>query len=217
MVSARQKIGSLLHTIQDFYSHSNWIEMGYSDRINENLGSDEFGQIGNVSIRVVDEKDVACLSERCAKKVLKCNHLNSLSGLVKFFKPIKCPIVYYKCENNVITNKLTTGYFTGQKLNNGDEVNKPSNSSKCSHGGVFDESSFRPAEGGINKDTAFYFLSPRADLHLKAAELAVQHTEYFFTRLRENIGDQVFDDLLLLFHTSQPSVSCFFKRIFSYI
>ncbi|CAF5226240.1 unnamed protein product, partial [Rotaria magnacalcarata] len=35
--SARGKIGDLLHTLQDFYSHSNWIEMGKTE-INHRIG-----------------------------------------------------------------------------------------------------------------------------------------------------------------------------------
>lgn len=60
---------------------------------------------------------------------------------------------------------------------------------KCSHGGIFDNSSFVPSVGGINKDSGSYLLSPRADLHLIAASLAINHTEFFFDSLRERVGD----------------------------
>jgi hypothetical protein len=36
---ARQKLGSALHTLQDFYSHSNWVDMGKSD-IEPRLGKE---------------------------------------------------------------------------------------------------------------------------------------------------------------------------------
>lgn len=216
MASGRQKLGSLLHTVHDFYSHSNWIEMGNSERINQLLGTDEFDSSNTT--RIVSGKEIACLSEKCVKKVLKCNHLKGLGGLVKYFGlnlPMSCPIVYFKCANNVVVDKLTSGYFTGQRLEDGEEVLKPSNGSKCSHGGPFDLSSLRPAEGGINKDTGYYFLSPRADLHLTAAELAVRHTEYLLNELRSKIGDHLFEEFLELFRTESPSITCFVKRIFS--
>ena len=44
--NARQLLGKLFHTLQDFYSHSNWIEMGKTD-INTHIGKDEI--IGNVA------------------------------------------------------------------------------------------------------------------------------------------------------------------------
>lgn len=40
-VTARQLAAETLHTIQDFYSHSNWIEMG-NRRINEEIGTNLF-------------------------------------------------------------------------------------------------------------------------------------------------------------------------------
>ena len=35
--TARQLTGQVLHTIQDFYSHSNWVEMGKTE-INKEIG-----------------------------------------------------------------------------------------------------------------------------------------------------------------------------------
>lgn len=219
MVSARRKIGSLLHTVHDFYSHSNWIELGNTNRLNDLIGKDF--NLTRLNLTIVGEKDIACFSEKCTKKVLKCNHLKGLANLIKYFSmglPMNCPIIYYKCANNVVTrNKLTSGYFTGQRLENGVEISKPENGSKCSHGGAFDTTSLQPALGGINKDTGYFFLSPRADLHLAAADLAVRHTEKFFDELRSTIGNMKFDELLQLFQTEKPSIFCTFKRIFSYI
>lgn len=212
LASARKKIGSVLHTIQDFYSHSNWIEMGNRKIINKDIGTKTLG-----SIQLLKDEDVACFSEKCTKKVLKCKYLKSFSTIIQHFSlnlPLNCPIVYFKCENNVVTDKLTSGYYTGQKLPNGVDVVKPENSSKCSHGGALDLTATKSAQGGINKDTAYYFLSPRADLHLIAADLAVKHTEYFFDNLRSLIGDENFDELLQLLHPDNTSLFCFFKRIF---
>ena len=43
-----------------------------------------------------------------------------------------------------------------------------------------------------------YMFSPHADLHLKAAELAIEHTEYFFIEIRKKIGDKEFSNFLRL-------------------
>ncbi|MDZ8054558.1 MAG: HET-C-related protein [Aulosira sp. ZfuVER01] len=41
--SARKDLGGALHTLQDFYAHSNWVEMGHSSpNINTKLGREEF-------------------------------------------------------------------------------------------------------------------------------------------------------------------------------
>ena len=39
--SARKFTGQILHTIQDFYSHSNWVEMGMTS-INDKIGTESF-------------------------------------------------------------------------------------------------------------------------------------------------------------------------------
>ena len=43
-----------------------------------------------------------------------------------------------------------------------------------------------------------YLFSPHADLHLKAAELAVNHTEFYFDLIRKKIGDKEFSKFLSL-------------------
>ena len=41
-------------------------------------------------------------------------------------------------------------------------------------------------------------LSPHANLHLKAAALAINHTELFFENIRQEIGDKEFANFLQL-------------------
>lgn len=94
--------------------------------------------------------------------------------------------------------KLVSGYTVNEKLSDGTPVIKPEGKLKCSHGGLFDNSSFIPSVGGINKDSSFYIISPRADLHAIAARLAINHTEYFFDLIRENVGDERFESYLRL-------------------
>ena len=58
---ARQLLGQLLHTLQDFYSHSNWIELGKKD-INERIGIYE--DLGPVA----GKDEATCKNEGCVKK-----------------------------------------------------------------------------------------------------------------------------------------------------
>ncbi len=59
-----------------------------------------------------------------------------------------------------------------------------------------DNSSSIEATGGINKDSGYLLFSPHANLHLKAADLAINHTEIFFNQIREQIGDSEFAKFL---------------------
>ncbi len=58
-------MGQLLHTLQDFYSHSNWIELGKKE-INERLGIYE--DIGPVTA----PNQSTCMSKGCITKKVKC-------------------------------------------------------------------------------------------------------------------------------------------------
>lgn len=62
---ARQLLGQLLHTLQDFYSHSNWVELG-NKNINENIGINE--DIGPVASKTQS----TCQNEGCTKITTKC-------------------------------------------------------------------------------------------------------------------------------------------------
>lgn len=59
------------------------------------------------------------------------------------------------------------------------------------------------AIGGINKDSGYLIFSPHADLHLQAASLAVEHTEYLLNQIRTKIGNTEFDNFLDLTVTAQ--------------
>lgn len=62
---ARKRIGNILHTLQDFYTHSNWIEMGNTE-INNRIGLQE--DIGSVA----DRDEPTCARTGCKKIVTKC-------------------------------------------------------------------------------------------------------------------------------------------------
>lgn len=124
--------------------------------------------------------------------ILELLHIGSLD--------LKCPIKYFECHGNIVElSKLVSGYYSNQALEDGTPVPKPEPSMKCSHGGILDKDTFLPAAGGINKDAGYYIFSPHADLHLVAANLAINHSEYFFNQIRKQIGDDEYDKFLSIY------------------
>lgn len=194
---ARELSGKVLHTIHDFYSHSNWIEMGNHENINTAIGTREFNKF-----KFAKKSDNITCVANCTVKEIKCSKIiSTMLGLLKNLREINinCPIKYFKCKGNIVTNdRLVTGYYVGQKLPDGTAISKPDSSLMCSHGGLLDTDSFKPAQGGINKDTGYYLFSPHAHLHQVAAKLAIKHTEYFFDQIRIKIGDEEFSKFLRL-------------------
>lgn len=124
---ARQLAGQYLHTLQDFYSHSNWVELGNQIR--------KFHTLTNPANFISSEY------------VAKPNEATCIS----------CPLTTEKkdnCDNNLIIRKITSGYYGGQ------DISKPTNISKCGHGGILDSSRDQGASGGINKESASRNWSP---------------------------------------------------------
>ena len=131
--TARQLTGQVLHTIQDFYSHSNWVEMGKTE-INKEIGKRQFSTMPIIEVN----EPSACISNctlvesHCSGIVTKIVDLLHTAGLGK---TINCPLTYYKCKGNLIKlNKLVSGHYEGQKLEDGTDVPKPKGKNKCSHG-----------------------------------------------------------------------------------
>ncbi|CAF0907544.1 unnamed protein product [Adineta ricciae] len=155
LTDARQKTGQLLHTLQDFYSHSNWVEMGNTD-VNTLIGRNE--TVGQVAA----PNQATCSDTGCTKKTQKCSLWQQITIR-------KCPLVYYDCTDNILAainsqRILTSGYLFNQTGENGQPLNKPANVGKCSHGSVLDDSANVPAIGGINKDSNSLLFSPHASL-----------------------------------------------------
>ncbi|XP_042873279.1 von Willebrand factor A domain-containing protein 7-like [Penaeus japonicus] len=112
------------------------------------------------------------------------------------------------CTGNVVSGGgLTTGYYQYvEEAANGFLVPKPSSEGKCSHGGVLDDSSSVPAEGGINKDTASPCFSPHYHLHEQAVELAVQATDHYLKELLDAVGNVRYRRLFDLYQGSALSI-----------
>ncbi|XP_062573737.1 von Willebrand factor A domain-containing protein 7-like [Saccostrea cucullata] len=100
------------------------------------------------------------------------------------------------CDNNIVTNKLTSGYKSGQ------DVTKPVRqgiSGKCSHGSSNDDSRFMTATGGIYKGRSVQSEAPRSILHAAASEAAINASQYFLIGQRGGLlslmGEEVFRDV----------------------
>ena len=157
--SARKLAGRALHTLQDFYSHSNWVEMGMND---------PYSVLGK---RGQKPDNVAPLAMRtcsdCERTLSTCNN-NILANINQ-------------------RRILTSGYYSGQVDDGGRRIAKASG--KCSHGGVLDSSRNQPATGGINKDSTSSFWSPHHYNHDKAVDIATKASVDFLQNIRSQVND----------------------------
>ena len=177
---ARRSAGSILHTLQDFYSHTNWIEMG------QVVPNPVLGVQGQLLQNIASLNMPTCTD--CER-----------NGTVGFFVSLLTNLIigqvsefYYRCNNNILpgvnaNGLLTSGYYTGQRTDGGVPIDKPDG--KCSHGGFGDPSSDLPATGGINKDSIALDWSPHADLHDVAASVAVQASVDILQAIRTAVDD----------------------------
>lgn len=190
--SARQYLGQALHTVQDFYSHSNWVELGNTD-----VNMDMLGLSTSKTIPQPDPSSRTCVN--CKYSIPGQNFITSCQDACKpgNKNPINAALTVIcleacttgDCSSNLATSDLTSGYYSGEAF----DV-KPGNW-KCSHGGPYDDS----AEGieGINKDTKLEVLSPHAALHQQAADLAFLATLQFIREFKKD-PDITTRDLKLL-------------------
>jgi hypothetical protein len=133
---ARKLTGQILHTIHDFYSHSNWVEMGHEHKINTAIGTPDF----NKQPVAARSDNLTCVSN-CTLVNVECNPIvKAITYFLKTFggftsTQYKCPLKYFKCSGNIVAlDKLVSGYYVHQKLPNNRTIEKPLNTMKCSHG-----------------------------------------------------------------------------------
>ena len=181
--SARRFMGRLLHTLQDFYSHSNWIEIADSQGSNPspNLALGERGMsVGNTA----DPTRQTCSNCNRAGTV----PIAKLFGLLPFIGSD----ALYNCRDNVESTVLTegvltTGYTDGGRDSQNRRISKPNG--KCSHGGIIDGTQDSPATGGINKDSTHAELASHYFFHRQAATTAQEHSRVMFSRIRDDVND----------------------------
>jgi hypothetical protein len=94
--TAQEQTGQILHTIQDFYSHSNWVEMGKTD-INYDIGNENFTKQAMIGVNETD----ACASN-CTFVSIECGtFLKLLIKLIDFagfkFDVVSCKLLINVC------------------------------------------------------------------------------------------------------------------------
>lgn len=84
--------GNTLHTIQDFYSHSNWVEMGNTD-INYSIGKSNFSQLS-----LIEPNDTNTCANNCSLVTIECGtFLKLITSLIKL-AGLEFSIVSCKCR-----------------------------------------------------------------------------------------------------------------------
>ena len=189
--NARKFTGRLLHTLQDFYSHTNWIEnwVGEADPI---IPYRVLGEMNKV-IETVSKLDNPCTDCR------KVGFIEDLS-LKSPYLTILSPIEYvqsssiYACEDNLHSSLksqklLTSGYSHDGEDTDGNVIVKTNG--KCSHGGIIDGSQDKSAKGGINKDSTHPELASHYKYHKQAAAVAQQHSYELLSSMRNDVNNDL--------------------------
>ena len=176
---ARSEMGRMLHTVQDFYSHSNWVENGNSD-IYQVLGR-KYERPGRIAPPDLE----TCLD-------CKEDGIVILGRIIGFLERAKSAKYFYSCSNNLIdylkpNRILTSGYYGTSHDKYGVPIDKPRQ--KCSHGGFLDSTSDFSAKGGINKDSLSGKWSPHNSQHAEAAQLAETATLDILQEIRNDVND----------------------------
>lgn len=200
--AARQYVGQALHTVQDFYSHTNWIEMGNTDVNRDALGLETGANV------IPRPPQTLATCRNCGgpnrDEYVACQNTckTGSKGLRTAIWLIACALrcEIQDCSRNLIKGAgLTSGYFSGE----GPKYTKPGDH-KCSHGGIFDDS----AQGveGINKDSISFDLSPHGqEYHREAVRVAIEATKEYI-RAFKNDPDVTPEQLKLLLGLG-PSVA----------
>jgi hypothetical protein len=170
---ARLALGQALHTLQDFYAHSNWIELGH--------------ETPNSLLTIPGHTQDELLDAVQEWKKIMALPSTATCEDCGLFNPEPIPFCF-DCRDNLISDRLTTGYYGGE------DRKLPSDVAKCSHGGPFDKSSNQGM--GINKDTNLCQISPHFEAHGEASALAQQATEAFLEGIRSELTDAEFKLLL---------------------
>ena len=200
--NARKFTGRLLHTLQDFYSHTNWIEnwIGEVDTITP------YHVLGETDKMIENVVELANPCTDCRKvgviedSTLRPVYVGGLS-IINLLVDLVESTSLYECEDNLDSSLksqklLTSGYSHGaQYTDHNREIVKPNG--KCSHGGIIDGSQDQPATGGINKDSIHPELALHYKYHKEAADVAQQHSYNFLLSMRNDVNnDKLFGKFL---------------------
>ncbi|RNA22021.1 von Willebrand factor A domain-containing 7-like [Brachionus plicatilis] len=161
-------LGKMLHSVQDFYSHSNWVNIHPLEINKELTQSNKLSNTASIEERTCTD----CLDGiNCENKIISSK---LTSGYVHWFP------LYGKINSLTLTQHI-------KKI-----ANKPKG--KCSHGGLGDISVFLDASGsGINKD---FVSSAHGHLHFNASSLAFQNTYNILKNLWNGTTTESFIEFL---------------------
>ena len=191
-MTARKYAGRMLHTLQDFYSHTNWVE---NWRVNEKSVISPYDVLGEYGMEI--ERAVGKSTPTCSD----CTKTGSLSYAqrIAYFLVVESSSLF-DCEDNLASflkeqKMLTSGYYSGGKDDDKKTINKPSG--KCSHGGITDSSTDDHATGGINKDSTHSELAPHYSFHAQAVAVAQKHSMQMLLKIRQDVNnDKLFIEFL---------------------
>lgn len=172
--AARNFLGSALHTVQDAYSHSNWVELAAP-----NTTPSPIPRFGEIGFTFANTLAALRTCTDCARN--DCDDC---------YDPDRTPPL-----NNLIASGLTTltsGYYLSSNPNRPVEDKRKPHRFKCSHGGKvlgeFDKSGNGDISNGINKDTRDCTISPHFDKHNTAARVAEAATIKYLKELESLVG-----------------------------
>ena len=154
VVDARVALGKALHSIQDFYSHSNWVEMG---NVKPHPG---LGRVNGNLVYVPETQDscVSCGDPLPDAKDKDCND----------------------CDRNIIVWNLTSGYYPDQDRSPLPNVAKCRHGGQWDNEGALPGS----ADGINKDNMDCSWSSHGPTYHMKAVELATLASEQFINDIR---------------------------------
>ncbi|MCL2310094.1 MAG: hypothetical protein FWC42_07445 [Proteobacteria bacterium] len=169
--TAREKIGRVTHTLQDFYAHSNWVETRGST-VNPEMG---YGNLSNLAL----------LGDRT------CN-----PSTVPGWAGSEIACLYMQSENILVpSNKLTSGYFVANS--SGTVPTGKCSHGGSLDGGLLGPD----LRDGINKDAAVCWfgplvISPHSLYHHTAAAAAKSATVEYFQKIKARVDEEDFKKFL---------------------
>ncbi|KAK7929114.1 hypothetical protein WMY93_005509 [Mugilogobius chulae] len=194
--AARETLGKVLHTLQDFYSHSNWVELGntepYINLIHPSLPLENLAGVYFFT------------SNKCQQyhNINICQHMYFAKCVVvvDVNTPTCKDCVSGTCRNQLLPEilqyrMLTSGYMG--------IYSKEKPLGKCSHGGQSDQTSLKLPRGGIHKDDR---RDDNRYNHDIAVKLATEATLQLLEDIRLAAGDKQF---LRMLGIARSSVVCF--------
>jgi von Willebrand factor A domain-containing protein 7 len=157
---ARWYLGQALHTLQDFYAHSNWVELG---------NGAPYGILGVPGNPLTNPLDTTRTCTDCSRDTCT-DCYNPSTGLT-----------------NLTTSAITTGYYGGDDRAKPNDFKCSHGGKVVFLGGLItskDSSSKGAIGSGINKDTKKCTISPHNDKHLAAAGVAKQATTEYLDQIK---------------------------------